>query len=108
MILEMNCYRDVNGKHRFRVFAANHKILARSTRGFETAAELAARVDLILRQDYDAQMYQDRRDEWRWRFEAAIDGAQEIIVVSSEGYKNLGDCKRASDLVLDADRASTV
>jgi len=105
MVLEMNCYQDRGGKHRFRVYAANHKVLARSPRAFKTDAELKTRVDLILKQDYDAQLYKDRRGEWRWRFEAAVGGKKEIIVISSEGYKNHGDCKTASDLVLDADRA---
>ena len=42
------------------------------------------------------QMYQDNRNEWRWRLKAAN---HETIAISSEGYVRKSDCLHAIDLV---------
>jgi len=41
-------------------------------------------------------MYKDNRNEWRWTYEASNG---ETIAVSSEGYKNRNDCRRAIDIM---------
>lgn len=42
------------------------------------------------------QYRKDNRNEWRWWLRAANN---EVIAVSSEGYKNESDCKHSIDLV---------
>ncbi len=41
-------------------------------------------------------IYEDNKDEWRWRYRA---DNNEIIAVSSEGYKNKSDCKHGLDII---------
>ncbi len=41
------------------------------------------------------QLYQDKKDEWRWRLRAA----NGKIIASGEGYKNKMDAVAAIDLV---------
>jgi uncharacterized protein YegP (UPF0339 family) len=42
------------------------------------------------------EMYQDRSDEWRWRFRA---DNYKIIADSAEGYVNKSDCRHGIDLL---------
>ena len=103
--LKLKKYRDGNGRYRARVVAGNGETLARTARGYSTEGELNARVDVMLMKEYDADLYKDRAGEWRWRWMYKSAQASEIFMISSEGYKNRGDCKHASDLVLDTKRA---
>ena len=41
------------------------------------------------------EIYRDKRREWRWRVRA-VNGR--ILAVSSEGYKNMLDCKEGARL----------
>lgn len=41
-------------------------------------------------------VYQDERQEWRWRFTGSN---SKIIATSSESYHNLVDCEHAIDLL---------
>jgi uncharacterized protein YegP (UPF0339 family) len=83
-------FTDNNGKHRFRVNAANGNILAKCTKAFATK-ELMEDVLRLLRltSQLTKQKYKDTRGEWRWRLVAG----KKILCVSSEGYVNKGDCK---------------
>ena len=93
-------YDDKSKRLRWRCLSGNSKVLARSPRGYELESELVTDLNYILSEEHDAELYRDRRNEWRWRFRNA-DGKS--VAISSEGYKNRGDCKEASDLLLDAE-----
>lgn len=41
-------------------------------------------------------VYQDERQQWRWRFTSSNG---EIIAIGSESYHNFGDCEHAIDLL---------
>jgi len=98
--LKLGTYPDTSGKVRWRVVAGNGKVLAKSPGGYpEGDARLASDIGFITGSEHDAELYRDRRGEWRWRLRR--DGKR-IVAVSSEGYVNRGDCERASDLFLDA------
>lgn len=96
--LQLKTYRDKRGKYRARVFAGNGKQLARSPKGYNEDV-FADGLEAMLYAQYDAELYKDKRNEWRWRFALPDYG---IIMISSESYKNKQDCKVASDLVLDS------
>lgn len=51
---------------------------------------------MIKMADPEFEVYKDTREEWRWRFQASNN---KIIAVSSEGYKNKGDCVHGIELV---------
>ena len=96
--MKLETYEDKKGKMRWRFIAANHKQIARSSRGYANHDELVEDLVFIVDKDHDAELYSDWAGEWRWRFKK--DG--KIIAISSEGYKRRVDCKTASDLLLDA------
>jgi len=91
--LKLGTYVDRVGATRWRAVAGNGRVLARSPGPVREGD-----VDFITSMAHDAELYRDRRGEWRWRLRR--DGR--IVAISSEGYVNRGDCKRASDLLLDA------
>lgn len=47
--------------------------------------------------DLKAELYQDKRNEWRWRIKA---GNGKILAICSEGYKNKRDCVNSLELIL--------
>jgi uncharacterized protein YegP (UPF0339 family) len=98
--VKIETYNDKCGKTRWRFIAGNGEQGARSARGYSIRDELLEDLAHIVDEKHDAEIYQDRRGEWRWRFRR--DGNGSIIAVASEGYKNKKDCKDASDLLLDA------
>jgi len=97
--LQLRTYKDKGGKYRARIFAGNGEQLARSPKGYEENV-FADGLEAMLYAQHDAELYKDKRGEWRWRFALCPYG---IIMISSEGYKNKQDCKIASDLVLDSE-----
>jgi uncharacterized protein YegP (UPF0339 family) len=105
--LKLQKYRDNRARqHRARVVAGNGKCLSRTARGYSTEDELNARITVMLLKEYDATLYKDKAGEWRWRWMYKTADVEEIFMISSEGYHNRVDCLHASNLVLDAKRAT--
>jgi uncharacterized protein YegP (UPF0339 family) len=98
--LKIKTYSDKSGRTRWRFIAGNGEQLARSARGYFDSDKLVEDLAHIVDERHDAELYKDKRGEWRWRFRR--DGQGKIIAVASEGYKNRKDCKHASDLLLDS------
>jgi uncharacterized protein YegP (UPF0339 family) len=98
--LEIKIYKDKRNRMRWRYVAGNGEQLARSARSYESKDELVEDLAHIVSEKHDAQLYTDKRGEWRWRFRR--EGKGRIIAIASEGYKNKKDCKHASDLLLDS------
>lgn len=97
--MKLTIYNDKRNRYRFRVTAKNGRVLARSPRSYSEKSEILGNINKILAKDYDAELYQDVKGEWRWRF--AIDG--ELVVITSEGYTKRSHCLEMSDKVLDAE-----
>ena len=93
-------YLDKQDKFRWRCSSANNKILARSSKGYELEQDMVTDILKITNRHHDADLYKDKKGEWRWRYK---DQSGSIVAIASEGYKNRGDCKKASDLLLDAE-----
>lgn len=85
---------DADGKHRWRVWAQNARIIGAADRGYDTVEGAVA--DLVhvgealtggaprfLQEDY-----RDAKGEHRWR----VWEGTGIVASSSEGYKNKVDC----------------
>ena len=98
--MKLKTYNDKVGLIRWRFIAGNGKQIAKSTRGYAKKTTLLDDLAHIVDEKHDAEVYQDKKGEWRWRFRR--DGKGRIIAVASEGYHNRKDCKKASDLLLDA------
>lgn len=98
--MKIKTYSDKRGRTRWRFIAGNGEQVAKSSRGYKEKNELLEDLAHILDERHDAEIYKDRKGEWRWRFRR--DGKGRIVAIASEGYKNRKDCKNASDLLLDA------
>jgi uncharacterized protein YegP (UPF0339 family) len=96
--LKLGIYVDRRGRWRWRVCAGNGRIIARSPGSYVDEGACRKDVRHLVSEPRDAELYLDRRGEWRWRYVHA----RRILAVASEGYANRGDCKRSSDLFLDA------
>ena len=99
-MLKLETYEDKGGRTRWRYIAGNGEQLARSARGYACKDDLLEDLAHIVEKKHDAELYKDKRGEWRWRFRR--DGKGRIVAIASEGYKNKQDCKDASDLLLDS------
>lgn len=95
--IEVRFYVDRAGKYRWTCVSGNNEVLARSPGGYDSIEKRAEDIQYIVSREHDAEIYVDNAGEWRWRFRR--DGR--ILAISSEGYANRGDCKYASDLLLD-------
>lgn len=98
--LKIKVYRDKGGRIRWRFIAGNGEQIARSARAYDNKEDLLEDLAHIVDERHDAELYKDKRQEWRWRFRR--DGEGRIVAMASEGYKNKDDCKYASDLLLDS------
>jgi len=99
--MKIKTYNDKRGRIRWRFIAGNGKQIAKSTRGYVDKQKLLDDLAHIVDEQHDAELYQDIKGEWRWRFRR--DGKGSIIAVASEGYKNRSDCKTASDMLFDSE-----
>ena len=97
-VVTIEVYEDKQGKHRWRCLSGNNRQLSRSPMSYVCETKLMDDICYIAAKQHDAELYQDVKGEWRWRFKR--DGR--IIAIASEGYVNKKDCKHASDLMLDA------
>lgn len=86
-------YRDQNSEYRWRLRAANNRVVADSGEGYVHKADCEHGIDLM-RGLSDVEVYQDRRGEYRWRARAAN---HRIVADSGEGYDRKSDCSRAAE-----------
>ncbi|SDZ97963.1 Uncharacterized conserved protein YegP, UPF0339 family [Haloplanus vescus] len=99
-------YRDKGGEYRWRLVARNGQIIATSGEGFATHGN-ARRAVRGLRDgldDFESEVYEDARDEYRWRLRASNG---ELVAGSGEGYTRQDDAEdaleRVNELVPEAD-----
>ena len=92
-------YQDAKDQHRWRLKAANGKVLATSGQGYKAKADLTKAIDRI-KSDADTKLkfevYEDKKKEYRFRINAANG---QTIGASSEGYKAKADAEKAVDAI---------
>ena len=92
-------YEDTRGEWRWRLKAANGKIIANSGEGYHNSGDCSHAIDLVKackRLGLPFEIYTDAKKQWRWRLKAKNG---QIIAVSGEGYFNRADCIHAIELV---------
>jgi uncharacterized protein len=97
--LKFEIYEDNAKEYRWRLKAANGKILGTSGQGYKAKADCKHGVERIQKDAADKlkfEDYQDAKGEYRWRLKATNG---QIIGSSSEGYKAKADCEHATDLI---------
>jgi uncharacterized protein YegP (UPF0339 family) len=97
--MKLKVYLDKRDRFRFRIKAGNGEVLARSTQSYSDFDDILGVIAFIGSSNHDAEIYQDRNGEYRWRLTRHDRG----VVISSEGYKSASYCKKISDQVLDAE-----
>jgi uncharacterized protein YegP (UPF0339 family) len=98
--LKFEITRDAAKEFRWRLKAANGKILATSGQGYKAKADCRNGIKRI-QEDVASgklkfELYKDKAMEYRWRLKAANG---QIIGASSEGYKAQRDADHAIDLI---------
>jgi uncharacterized protein YegP (UPF0339 family) len=92
--------RDAAKEFRWRLKAANGKILATSGQGYKAKADCRNGIKRIQEGVASGKLkfevYKDKAMEYRWRLKAANG---QIIGASSEGYKAQRDADHAIDLI---------
>jgi uncharacterized protein YegP (UPF0339 family) len=98
--LTFEIYKDRGGEYRWRLKAANGKILAVPEDAYKSHAGAKEAVENIRKHAGDkkwkVEYYQDRAKEHRWRLKAA-NGA--VMARSSEGYKTKEGAEKALGVV---------
>jgi uncharacterized protein YegP (UPF0339 family) len=94
--LKFEIYQDAAKEYRWRLKAANGKILATAGQGYKAKADCKAGVERIMENlasgKLKFEVYEDKANEHRWRLKAANG---QTIAASSEGYKAKSDCDKA-------------
>jgi uncharacterized protein YegP (UPF0339 family) len=96
--LKFEIYEDNAKEFRWRLKAANGKVLATPGQGYKAKADCKKAIDRI-KSDVASdklkfEVYEDNKKEYRWRLKAANG---QVIGASSEGYKAKSDCEKATE-----------
>jgi uncharacterized protein YegP (UPF0339 family) len=96
--LKFEIYEDRAKEHRWRLKAANGKILATAGQGYTAKSTAKTAVDHLVKDigKYTFEVYEDRGGEFRWRLKASNG---QIVAAASEGYTARAGCEHAIDLI---------
>ncbi|HMC66419.1 MAG TPA: DUF1508 domain-containing protein [Gemmataceae bacterium] len=102
-------YKDQAGEYRWRLKAANGKIIAVPADAYKSKSAAKEAVENIRKNanspKWKVEYYQDKQGEFRWRLKAA-NGA--LMARSSEGYSGKSEAEKALDLVRQRVKSATV
>jgi uncharacterized protein YegP (UPF0339 family) len=89
MILKTQFFVDRRGKSRFRIIdCSNGNILAKSPRGYAEEETAQVAIDEA-RTCCNVRVIEDRRGDFWWRM---VNREGDIVMMSSEGYRNKNHC----------------
>ena len=96
--LKFEIYEDAAKEHRWRLKAANGKILATAGQGYKAKADATKSVERLIKDldKYKFEVYEDKAKEFRWRLKASNG---QTVASSSEGYTARADCEAAIALI---------
>ncbi len=98
--IKFQFFRDKRREYRWRLRAANYKIVADSAEGYKKKQDAERGVALVMQAAASKrprfQLFRDKASEFRWRLRAANG---QIIADSGEGYKGKGACQHGIALV---------
>lgn len=105
--LKFELYKDNKDEFRWRLKAANNKVLATGGQGYKAKADCMKGIENMQKAgDANAktkfEVYEDNMKAFRWRL---IASNGQTIAGSSEGYTTKSDCQKALDLVKMAGKA---
>ena len=108
MAAKFEIYQDNANEYRWRLKAANGKVMATPGEGYKAKADCKKAVESIKAGAGDKlkfETYEDSKKENRWRLKAANGN---VMATSSEGYKAKADCEKAIDAIKKAARTAEI
>jgi len=105
--LTFEVYKDKAGEYRWRLKAANGKILAVPEDAYKNHADAKRAVESIQKQinKMKVEYYEDKAKEYRWRLKATNG---RVMARSSEGYKTKASAETAFATVKDGVKAAAI
>ena len=96
--LKFEVYEDSAKEHRWRLKAANGKILATGGQGYKAKADAKSAVEKIIKgvDKYSFEVYEDKAQKFRWRLKASNG---QVVAASSEGYETRAASEAAIDTI---------
>lgn len=100
-------FQDAKKEWRWQYKAANGAIIAAPGEGYKARADATRAIQLLRSQagTMKAEYFEDARKEHRWRLKARNN---EIIAVSSEGYKNKAGAENGFELLRKGAKAAKI
>lgn len=96
--MKFEIYEDAAKEHRWRLKAANGKILGTSGQGYQAKADAKSAVQKLIKDvdKYKFEVYEDKAKEFRWRLKAPNG---QTVGASSEGYTAKSDADSAITVI---------
>jgi uncharacterized protein YegP (UPF0339 family) len=96
--LKFEIYQDGSMEYRWRLKAANGKVLGTGGQGYKAKADAKHGVERIKNgaASLTFEIYDDKSKEHRWRVKASNG---QVIATSSQGYKDKADCEHAIEVI---------
>jgi uncharacterized protein YegP (UPF0339 family) len=101
-------YKDAKDEYRWRLKAANGKVIATPGEGYKEKADCLDAIKSIQAEagkkgsKMTFETYEDGKGEHRWRLKAANG---KVVAVSSQGYKAKADASRGEEILKEAAKA---
>src|SRR5262245_42219114 len=105
--LKFELYKDAKEEFRWRLKAADGKVIATAGQGYKAKADCQHGIEVI-QEAGDAkskatfEVYEDNKKEFRWRLKASNG---QVMAGAPEGFKAKADCEAAVALVKSASKA---
>ena len=92
--MKFEVYKDKADEFRWRLKGGNGEIVATGGQGYKAKEDARKGLELLVKSDDKSkfEVYEDEKKEYRWRLKA---GNNQVVAVSSEGYKEKAGAEKA-------------
>lgn len=105
--MKFEVYQDKSEEFRWRLKGGNGEVLATGGQGYKAKVDARKGLELLIKCDDTSkfEVYEDDKKEHRWRLKA---GNNQVVAVSSEGYKDKAAAEKALKVVREGVAKATV
>ena len=98
--MKFEVYKDKGGEYRWTLKGANGEKLATGGEGYKGKEDARKGLELLVKSDDKSkfEVFEDEKKEYRWRLKG---GNNQVVAVSSEGYKDKSGAEKALKTVRD-------
>lgn len=96
--MKFEIFKDKANEFRWRLKGGNGEVLATAGQGYKAKEDARKGLELLAKSDDKSkfEVYEDEKKEYRWRLQA---GNNQVVAVSSEGYKEKAAAEKALKMV---------